>query len=73
MNNMLNRTMMGEYMKKQCVSRTFDSPSNASGKASFTVILNAAQFKRSGQIHHDGASCQLFPLCEREKCRGHGL
>lgn len=46
MNNMLNRTMMGEYMKKQCVSRTFDSPSNASGKASFTVILNAAQFKR---------------------------
>lgn len=50
MNNMLNRTMMGEYMKKQCVSRTFDSPSNASGKASFTVILNAAQFKN--KAHH---------------------
>lgn len=21
--------------------------------------------RRSGQIHHDGASCQLFSLCER--------
>lgn len=36
---------MGEYMKKQCVSRTFDRSSNAPGQASFTVILNVAQFK----------------------------
>ena len=28
---------------------------------------------RCGQVHHDGAACQLFPLCEGKECRGYRL